>query len=142
MGKFIKGNAGKPKGSLGKNSRRKTINAIVKGNEKQLGIYIIKCGDSKFYKIGRTTDLNRRLYDIQSTNPYSISLCKFIECKDNNYYKILEKTIHLHLKNYNHHGEWFLLSDSLFAILMTVNTLEDANKLPELLKPNLFTILN
>ena len=141
MARFEKGNAGKPKGAKNKNpdcrSQQATKSAL--GNENKKGVYFIKCGDSKFYKIGKTSNLRRRIYDIQIVNPYPIILCKFIECQSHGK---LEKAIHNALSDYKHYGEWFILSDAVFSALMTINDIEDIESFKEKLKPNLFTILN
>ena len=140
-GRFKKGEStGRPKGAKNINSSRYSeMRNAAFGNENKKGVYFIRCGDSKFYKIGRTRNLAGRLYDIQVIVPYNIHLCKFIECE---HYDKLEKTLHRSLDIYKHRGEWFILTDAVFSLLMTVNTIEDAMNLPEKLKPNLFTVLN
>ena len=141
--RFQKGHkiaTGRPKGSVNKNTSVRTVaknNAKIHNGVK--GIYIIRCGQSNFYKIGKTSSLPRRLDAIMCCNPYPIILCKFIISSRNG---ALEKGLHKILQEYKMQGEWFELSDKVFSLLMTVNCIEDLDRLQEYLKPNLFTVLN
>lgn len=72
-------------------------------------IYLIEncVGDETNYKIGFTTDLHRRLKELQTGNPGTMNIIKYFETKWN---KKLEFTIHRYLSTNNVSGEWFNLS--------------------------------
>ena len=135
-----KASKGRPHGAVNKTTSLridvKTEASIYHGMK---GIYVIRCGQSNYYKIGRTSNLSHRLDNLMCGNPYPIILCKFITSNHNG---LLEKGLHKILKDYRHQGEWFELSDKIFSLVMTVNCVEDLNRLQEYLKPNLFTVLN
>ena len=119
---FEKGNKigqGRPKGASNKTtSLRSKVKSNASIHHGVKGVYIIRCGQSNFYKIGRTSNLSHRLDVIMCSNPYPIILCKFIASNQNG---VLEKGLHKILKDYIHQGEWFELTDNLFASLITVN---------------------
>lgn len=67
-------------------------------------LYLIRCGD--FVKIGRADNPVLRLSQIQTANPYEVSLIRTFPNKG---YK--EKELHVLFKDKLHKGEWFSLTD-------------------------------
>lgn len=74
-------------------------------------VYIIKQSDNKLVKIGRTQDIERRLRDLQSGNPYLLSVVYKFKCKSLAESVWLEESMHKYLKNYHAKlgggTEWF-----------------------------------
>jgi hypothetical protein len=85
------------KSCVAKANGRKGLNIQAKQD-----LYIIKCG--KYIKIGSTDNIERRLKNIQHSNPFKITLL---------YHGVglgyLESTLHNIHKDDHHHGEWFHL---------------------------------
>jgi hypothetical protein len=54
-------------------------------------------------KIGRTTDIKKRLMNLQVSSPDLLVLIKIIEHRD-------EKYIHEYFRNYHIRGEWFRIN--------------------------------
>lgn len=65
---------------------------------KNLPCYFIKCGD--YVKVGSSRNPARRLKDLQSDNPYPLSLMWVDIVNDENYW-------HTKLQSCHHHGEWY-----------------------------------
>jgi hypothetical protein len=92
---------------------RKKYNAYIAYDESPRYLYIIRCGRSKFYKIGITNDLDKRQATYQTGCPYKLKFVCYFEVdlgdflgKEINYLET-----HLH-KNYSDlcvRGEWFKL---------------------------------
>jgi len=88
-------------------------------------LYLIKCEDSNYYKIGITNDLNKRLETHQTGCPYKLKIIYYVEpdvCDfSGKEITCLERFLH---KNYQHllvRGEWFKfdyshLSDIVFFL--------------------------
>ncbi|KKL52302.1 hypothetical protein LCGC14_2286850, partial [marine sediment metagenome] len=79
---------------------------VLKGYSKTEGVYLVRCGDSDFYKIGLTTDIIKRIKAIQAYCPYPITLEKFWPTDES---KTAETVLHWKYGKYNHRGEWFKL---------------------------------
>lgn len=71
-------------------------------------IYVIG-GDAPPYKIGISKDPQRRLKSLQTGHPYPLKI-HHIEETDISMTKLLETTIHRHLKLHKTKGEWFDVS--------------------------------
>ncbi len=76
-------------------------------------VYLIRCGDSSFYKIGVSERPNERLRDLQAANPHPLSLvvtCSFAS-------KIpamqAEADVHIQLDEHRMSGEWFDLTPKM-----------------------------
>lgn len=84
-------------------------------------LYFIKLKGFDIYKIGVTSNLKRRLYDIDSKSPFCVKLIDSFFFK--NVYE-MEEMIHDNLKGNNVRKEWFKLdSDYLKVIIDQVGEL-------------------
>lgn len=79
---------------------------LSKSFAKKSGIYILySCG---YYKIGITTNIDKRISDLQTGNPFLIQLVFFKIVNDAS---ALESKLHKKYKNKNVLGEWFWLNN-------------------------------
>jgi hypothetical protein len=69
------------------------------------GVYVIKIQNTDKYKIGKTTNLKKRIKQFATGNPENIKIVYFVETK---HYQSLEKHLHELFKNERIGGEWFL----------------------------------
>jgi len=71
-------------------------------------IYLIKALGSNptRFKIGRTNNIERRLKEIATCNPYPITLIDSFKVEDS---VLSEKSLHQKMDKYRVWGEWFLL---------------------------------
>lgn len=74
------------------------------------GVYIVKMGNSKKYKVGSATNVKVRLKTLQTGNPYPLHLKYFKAVEDAN---IIERKIHKLLDDVRIVGEWFTIEDKL-----------------------------
>jgi len=95
------------------------------------GIYFIKCG--KYVKIGYSNNIQRRLYNLKTANPYELTLIFTI--KGN---REKESRIHKLFKQYGtyHKGEWFKY-DEFMEIMLILFGISKSSIIPEHLKSNL-----
>jgi DNA-binding XRE family transcriptional regulator len=70
-------------------------------------VYLISCAD-KFLKIGYTKNINKRLSQLQTSNPIKLELCHLIDGNVN-----LEKELHIMFKDLRSQGEWFYFDNSI-----------------------------
>ena len=68
-------------------------------------VYIMECGG--FYKIGYTYNPDRRLQEIQISNPFKVEL---IYSEEMNFARKIEAQIHDEFLNKQKRGEWFELT--------------------------------
>lgn len=61
-------------------------------------------------KIGRTSNMPKRMKSLNSMSPVLISLFHVITCDNSFHSRDLENKFHEKFKSKNHHGEWFKLS--------------------------------
>lgn len=107
------------------------MHEYIKNNTKYvLGIrervvYLIRCGKTNFYKIGRSTDLQRRLLDISASNPHLIFLEHVIVDPQ---YGIIEKRLHSMFQRKRLKGEWFCLKEKDVVRIMNFKSLKDLNE--------------
>lgn len=73
-------------------------------------LYLIKAGDTQYYKIGVTSDKTRRLSKLQSGSPFEL---KYVICTKKENAKSLEQAIHNELDVHHVRGEWFELTPLL-----------------------------
>lgn len=72
-------------------------------------VYLIRCSDTRFYKVGVATDFSRRISAIQTDNPFPIyAVC--IISSDNDIAYEIEHKLHSYLELNQVQGEWFNLS--------------------------------
>ena len=77
-------------------------------------LYFIKLNGHDVYKIGVTSNIKRRLYDIDSNSPFGVTLVSYYYFK--NVYET-EEMIHDNLKSNNLRKEWFNLDNEYLKIL-------------------------
>lgn len=99
------------------NIKNMTLNDIdnLKGK-----IYFIQAGDNGAIKIGYTDNIEKRLRQLQTGNPYKLKLLKII----NGTYE-LEKSIHKMFVNDRLEGEWFRPSRRLLNYIDTNKITDD-----------------
>ena len=92
----------------------KVSNAITKQEPRK--IYLIEClseaPDNKYIKIGVSTDCEKRLSGLKSSNPLPLKLI----FESSNLFRNstrMERWLHAHLDSYRISGEWFSLPDNL-----------------------------
>ncbi len=73
-------------------------------------VYLIQCGESNFYKIGVATDIEQRLTNLQSANPYILTLVACFELLSRTDAYFHENTLHKMMSKNNIHLEWFSLT--------------------------------
>lgn len=77
-------------------------------------VYVIRAGQTNLYKIGRTTNIDRRLRQLQTMNSQQLSVVKLIQCHDA---IAVETTLHQKYKSYRRQGEWFELDESVIKLM-------------------------
>lgn len=65
-------------------------------------VYFIAAADAGMIKIGKTTDLNKRLATLRTMSPVPLEVACTISYDDR-----LEWRLHTHFSKYRSHGEWF-----------------------------------
>lgn len=80
-------------------------------NKLQYGVYFIYCGDQQNspVKIGVTSDIDNRISNLQTGNPYVLKCKALIPCKDKTQAYNLESYLHHRFKKKRMTGEWFRL---------------------------------
>ena len=73
-------------------------------------VYLLKAGP--FYKIGKTTDFDRRLQQIKLHLPYSVEVVHTISALD---ITVIELFWHKKFAHWRANGEWFTLNDAEVA---------------------------
>ena len=69
-------------------------------------------------KIGKANDVESRLKELQTGNPYKLSTLLIVPVTSDNVAFDMECTIHRHFKNYQMEGEWFRAT----PVLQVINT--------------------
>lgn len=94
---------------------RKAIEAFMlnkaKEKESKIGteyVYIIRMGDTEFYKIGYSNNPDSRLITLQNANPYTL---EFVLKKRTVYAKKLETLLHQTYKDKQVKNEWFKFTE-------------------------------
>lgn len=94
----------------------------VKNNAKQGSVYIVTAKEyGELYKIGYTTDIEKRLKHFQTATPYNIYLVHRIKSNDIQY---VERRIHDMLKKYEYSGEWFQLPKRILNRIMAIQEIK------------------
>ena len=77
-------------------------------------VYLIQMGDTEYYKIGITKDLNKRLASLQTGNPLPLRVATTIqfynELNNTHYAREMEKQYHKIFDYCRANGEWFKFS--------------------------------
>lgn len=81
---------------------------LIEKGQKSPGVYIIEVRDSNLYKIGVTKDIQKRLYQLQTANPFEFYLIEFFPTPKN---RELESLLHRKYKLKRYKREWFKLKD-------------------------------
>ena len=86
-------------------------------------VYLIRLGDTNYFKIGMTTDINGRIAVLQTATPFDLHL---IAAADHPNAFAVEKDMHAALKEYNIRNEWFQCDQqeivSVFEIVSSCTT--------------------
>lgn len=69
-------------------------------------VYIIRTEGTNFYKIGRTKNVEQRIYSLRTANPYPVEVV--LACRIDEAFKV-EAYLHYKLQRYSIRGEWFEL---------------------------------
>lgn len=80
-------------------------------------VYLLRDSNTGLVKIGRTTDINKRLSSLQTGHPSHLQLLHTIDCAD---YILEEAFLHSILRYFRTRGEWFRLSDDIIEWLCTI----------------------
>lgn len=82
---------------------------MSKKKEENNLVYLIQMGDTKYYKIGVTKNINNRIKSLQTGNPLPLHTVTTIELGElyMNLVKDLEKQLHLLFSYCRKCGEWF-----------------------------------
>ena len=107
-------------------------------------LYLIQMGDTNYYKIGRTENINNRWYQLQCGNPLPLKVLamwghtqkKVIQKYELNLHRILEKQGQRVRAN----GEWFNLTQEQIKLFSSVagNTQEQNKLFTKILKNQKF----
>lgn len=70
-------------------------------------VYLIRCEENNYYKIGITKNIERRIKQIQTGTPDKIYL---VEKYESEHSSKIEKALHNFFSPYHRNNEWFELS--------------------------------
>ena len=86
---------------------------LSKGKLMSYGVYFIYCGDQQNspVKIGVTSNIESRISNLQTGNPYVLVCKALIPCEDKGQAYRLESYLHDRFKKKRMNGEWFKLYD-------------------------------
>ncbi len=70
-------------------------------------IYLIRCSENSFYKIGISKNVEQRLKQIQTSSPDKVYL---VHKYESSYASKIERALHNFYKSYHRNNEWFELS--------------------------------
>ena len=66
-------------------------------------LYMLRAGNTDYYKIGVSININKRIEALQSGNPHKLTIYESVYTRE----RYLEGIIHRKLKQYRVEGEWF-----------------------------------
>ncbi|HTG65078.1 MAG TPA: GIY-YIG nuclease family protein [Flavobacterium sp.] len=81
---------------------------ISEKSKNKLGLYIIHTNNSNLFKIGITKNINQRIKQFETGNPFEFTLYEFFETES---CRKLEKIIHKKLEKNRYRKEWFKLNE-------------------------------
>lgn len=67
-------------------------------------VYIIRMGDTNYFKVGISRDVNERLASLQTATPFALTLVDYAEQENS---LEVERDIHRALREYQVRNEWF-----------------------------------
>ena len=82
----------------------------MSNEEKEWKVYLIRAGTKEYHpvKIGYTSNIEERFYNIQVCNPSKLRLLCLLPCESKRHAQLLENFLHKQLyKGCNIQGEWF-----------------------------------
>lgn len=89
-------------------------------------LYLVYSSDTDYYKIGITSNYNKRKKQLQTGNPNELVLENLFGSK---YYKKIEQMLHNHYSHKNKLNEWFQLDyKDVKNFIKTCKTFEEAIK--------------
>lgn len=85
-------------------------------------VYFVKaCDKSKQIKIGRTSDIGKRLSSLQTGSPVKLKIIGIIECRSDAHSKEIETELHKMFAPYRTHGEWFRSTQNMLNFIRAAN---------------------
>jgi hypothetical protein len=93
-----------------------------------MNVYFVRAKDHALMKIGKATDVGRRLKEIQTSCPYELEIMGVIKCKSEAHAFAVEKMAHEYLENSRTHGEWFRHNNRTEAVLRVVTNRAESLK--------------
>lgn len=81
-------------------------------NSKNNTLYIIQYGKEKYYKIGITNNINKRLSNLQCGSPKKLSIYKQFTIRNRKELEKIERILHSYFNKTAHKmgGEWYFLT--------------------------------
>lgn len=79
--------------------------------EVRVGIYLVKCGDLPYYKVGISRDITMRVKALQACCPLLLTCLHYSEKFNRITAEDIEARIHQTYADFNIRGEWFEFSD-------------------------------
>lgn len=96
-------------------------------------VYVLRLGDTDYFKVGVTQDMVKRLASLQTGSPFELSVVRLYETDAA--YK-LEQDVHSLLKAYRVRNEWFFCDLSVithvFSVAETMHMVDSVLDLPVL----------
>jgi len=84
-------------------------------------VYLVRSGRSNLYKVGTTVDLKRRLENLQSGNPFPLTVIKAWPVSDG---ETSEGQLHDLLNRFHFNLEWFKLPKQVMTELKAIEDLD------------------
>lgn len=79
---------------------------VKQADPKAEHVYIVRCGETNLYKIGRTNNAEMRIASLQTCCPYELKMIRLYEVDDMGK---CENDLHKRYEAYHERGEWFRL---------------------------------
>lgn len=106
----------------------------IKQNAYQI-MYIIQMGDTNYYKIGITDNINRRLQQLQTGNPLHLEVVKMWEHTQRKVILKYERVLHRYFTQLGQrtetNKEWFMLTKDDLKMLTAPRGARQQNELIE-----------
>ena len=80
-------------------------------------MYLMRCGETNYYKIGMSDDPEERRRSLQPANPHRLSVVNVCVVNSRHAALKIEAGAHAKLAEYNIHSEWFELTDDIVSQL-------------------------